>query len=1106
MTRLLSASRLNAFQACRHQTTLWLDGTAVPERGDDTTQLLRKKGFEHEAVVLGNLVERLGPAVEITGENLAAKVDQTRQAMTAGAPLIYQAALVSDRWQGFPDFLIRQGQDDSGQWQYAPEDAKLAKKAKASHLVQLGVYASLIEPETGVYPASGTIHGSGLAPDVFDLTQTRHIVRRMMGQFENFIDAPEPTRPVKTAACGQCDFAELCTATWRSDDSPTFVAGIRGDQIIKLERASVRTMSELARLNDGTEIKGIGSETVTKLVAQARLQKRGADEGRAIAELLPSQPLRGFAILPRPAPGDLFYDIEGDPLFPEGLEYLHGLWGPLGDTAANQFVPLWSHSHDAEKIAFEQLIDLFVSHLERYPRAHIYHYAMYEQTALKRLAMRYATREAELDQLLRDKRFVDLYAVIKSGVRASTESYSLKDLETIYWGGRAGEVTNAGDSIVEYERWRELGEPAILEAIERYNEDDSVSTQMLRDWLESLRPADAPYGLAIATDVPVEDDKSEEREQFEQDRRVLAQAVRNQPALEEPLRELIAELLWFHQRSQKPQWWAIFDRQTWTDEELIEDPESLGGLILEGQTPDKRSFVATYRFPLQDTKLKEGDQVRLALESDRAGSIAALALDEGLVTLRRGTAAGDFPEACSLTPGTLINQGVLVEGVIGFASRVASGDLETDRAFLDLLRRVPPRLAGRPVGEPVIAEGEDLVAGTTRAVRDLDQSALIIQGPPGTGKTYTTARAIIALLQGGKRVAVSSNSHKAINNLLSAISKHAEELDYPLKAIKKSSAGSPDSDFDGYGVASYTRLNEAPEYDLLGATAFELAKHAENSFDYLVVDEAGQVSLGNLAAMAPCAQNLVLVGDQMQLPQPVQGVHPGESGLSSMDYAMETHATVPPDRGILLNVSWRMHPDVCDLISDAIYDGRLTAHPSTSLQAIEVAEPHRPLARTGVQYLALDHEGCTQSSIEEAEAARTIIEQLSKLRWTNEKGESHRITQEDILVVAPFNMQVSLLKKTLPAGTRVGTVDKFQGQEAAAVIVSMATSFGGDAPRGTEFLFNRNRLNVAISRAKCLAIIICGKRLMELPDPGLADLPRLDLLARVEAATARSDP
>lgn len=1100
MTRLLSASRLNAFQSCRHQTTLWLGGVKPPERGDDTTALLRKKGFEHEAIVLARLIDEHGPAVEIeTDVDLAKRVEQTRAAMNAGAPLIYQAALADERWMGLPDFLVRADQDPSGRWRYVPEDAKLAKKAKASHLVQLGIYGSLIAQETGSYPASGTIHGSGTAPDAFNLSETRHIVRRMMGQFEKFIDAPEPTRPVKTAACGQCDFAELCTATWRSEDSPTFVAGIRGDQIIKLERAGVRTMSELARLDGGTEVKGIGAETLAKLVAQARLQKQGEAEGRALAELLPPQPLRGFAILPPPAPGDLFYDIEGDPLFPEGLEYLHGLWGPLGDSGASQFVALWSHSHDEEKVAFEQLIDLFVSHLERYPQAHIYHYAMYEQTALKRLAMRYATREAELDQLLRDKRFVDLYAVIKSGVRASTESYSLKDLEKIYWGGRAGDVTNAGDSIVEYERWRELGEPAILEAIERYNEDDCVSTQMLRDWLEGLRPADAPYGLASATDVPVANTKSEEREKFEQDRRDLAQAVRSQAALEEPLRELIAELLWFHQRSQKPQWWAIFDRQTWTDEELIEDPESLGALTLERQGLDKRSIEATFRFPPQDTKLKVGDQVRIALESNSAGRIAELDLDDGLVTIRRGKGGGEFPEACSLTPGAPVAQGVLEGSVFSFAQRVAAGDLETDRAFLDFLRRTPPRMAGRVLGAAVLAGGEDLVAGATQAVRDLDESALIVQGPPGTGKTYTTARAIVALLEDRKRVAVSSNSHKAINNLLSAVSKRAEEIGFDLKAVKKSSASSPDSALHCYGVESHDTLKLEVQYDLLGATAFELATHPLNEFDYLFVDEAGQVSLGNLAAMAPCARNLVLVGDQMQLPQPVQGVHPGESGLSSMDYAMETHATVPPNRGILLNVSWRMHPDVCGFISDAIYDGRLTAHPSTSNQRIELATPAPPLVHTGVQFLALDHEGCTQSSLEEANAARTLIEQLRKLRWTNEKGQSLPITQEDILVVTPFNMQVSLLNKTLPPGTRVGTVDKFQGQEAPVVIVSMATSFGGDAPRGTEFLFNRNRLNVAISRAKCLAIVICGKRLMELPDPGLADLARLDLLARVEA-------
>lgn len=1104
MTKLLSASRLNAFQACRHQTSLWLDGIKPPARADDAVALIRAKGFEHEARVVEALRAEFGQVIEIPSEgSLDDRVQATVQAMTDGAPVIFQAALTDGRWIGYPDFLVRTHQDEDGSWRYAPEDAKLAKKAKAEHLLQLGVYAALLEHVTGHRPLEGAIRGSGGAPERFRLEDTRHITRRMMGQFEAFIAAPEETQPVKNGACGQCDFLERCTSEWRAADSPVFVAGMRAEQIIKLAKAGVRTLTDVAALASGSKVPGIGDDTLTKLTNQARLQLKGAADGQHLAETLPSEPLRGFAILPPPQPGDLFYDIEGDPLYPEGLEYLHGLWGPLAVDGSDCFKALWAHDHAAEKASFERLMDLFKDHLARFPAARIYHYAPYETTALKRLAMKYATREAELDQLLRDKRFVDLYAVVRQGIRASTESYSLKDLEKIYWGKRTGEVTNAGDSIVEYERWRELGDQAILDAIERYNEDDCVSTAKLRDWLEALRPADAPFGLAAPEPdepKPEPSAKALERAAFERERIEVADALRHQEGLEPELRELVAELLWFHQRSQKPQWWALFDRQTWTDEELIEDAESLGGLELVSQTSEARSLVATYRFPEQDTKIKEGDRPRIALTLDPAGSVVELDLERQTVVLRRQAKSGDFPERASLSPGQLIEQTVLEHALMAVAKRLAKGEFNYDQALLDMLRRLPPRLSGRVQGAVVIDAGEDLVEGAIRATRDLDESSLIIQGPPGTGKTYTTARAITALLQDGQRVAVSSNSHKAINNLLAGISKHCEEQGWPLKGVKKCSAGDPETAFHGYGVISMASLElDAIEYPLVGATAFEFAKHDANSFDYLFVDEAGQVSLGNLMAMAGCAKNLVLVGDQMQLPQPVQGVHPGETGLSSMDYAMQEHPTVPPERGILLNVSWRMHPDVCGFISDAVYEGRLEAHASTSAQRLVLSEGlHSALKPTGISTVDIDHQGCTQSSEEEAAIIATLIEQLLGQSWVDTAGNAAPITLNDIVVVSPFNMQVTLLKKRLPQGARVGTVDKFQGQEAPVVLVSMATSFGGDAPRGTEFLFNRNRLNVAISRAKCLAVVIKGERLLELPAPGLADLPRLDLLARAE--------
>lgn len=1074
MAKRLSASRLNDFLGCAHRAALWLDGVKPPDEEDPSLQLVRKKGGEHEAEVLKVLESVHGRAIAISDKApLEIRVAETTAAIADGAPLIYQAAFADDRWVGFPDFLICR-EKTAGAWLYEPEDAKLARTAKAEHLLQLGIYAALLSKTIGSPIAGGAIHVGVGKPERFDLKRTHSITKRLMRRFESFAALEvRKTRPVHTAACDQCPFKPRCSVEWRAADSLVFVAGIRGDQIIKLETADITTLTDLAALDPSSPIAGIGGESVAKLVNQARLQKKGFEEGRELAELLPIEPGRGFALLPSPKEGDLFFDMEGDPLYPEGLEYLFGLWGPLGPDGGHIFRPIWAHDRAAEKLAFEALMRLFIAHLSRYPAARIIHYAPYEPAALKRLAMRHATMEAELDRLLREKRFVDLYQVARQAIRASTEGYSLKDLEKIYWGKRTGDVINAGESIVEYERWRETGEQTILDGIAHYNEDDCVSTARMRDWLEDLRPTGAEYGLSVSE--PELDDETDERAKAraarEAERQALAAAVRAAPTLSEAARDLVAELLWFHQRSQKPQWWAQFYRQTRTDAELAEDLDSLGGLTLDPDIPvtrDAQSLVATYRFEPQDTKLQVGDACKIALTLENAGTISELDTDEGRVAMRRRANAGDYPERCSLIRGSLIKQDVLIDAVAAFATRVVKGEIANDRALIDLIERKLPRLTGRSAGDLIVAAGAKLLDGAVDAVARLDNSYLAIQGPPGTGKTFTTSHAILGLLKAGKRVAVSSNSHKAINNLLAAIEMRATEDGFSFRGAKKSTRGNTDTAFVGRFISSaYTAEQILPAHRLVGATAFHFSRLDElNGYDYLFIDEAGQVSLGNLVAMAGCARNIVLVGDQMQLAQPVQGVHPGESGLSCLDYLMQERATVPPERGILLDISWRMHPSICQFISDVFYDGRLTSAPVTEKrQLVLTADAHPMLRSAGLSVMDVSHTGCTQTSVEEAMAVAELVKALLGQSLGNENGEVRPFALSDIVVIAPFNAQVNLLRRHLPPGARVGTVDKFQGQEAAVAVVSMATSNGADAPRGSDFLFNANRLNVAIGRS-----------------------------------------
>lgn len=1098
----LSASRLNDFLGCQHQAALWLAGIKAEETTDPTVELVRAKGFEHEAKVLSDLKELYGSIVEIpTKAPYPEREKQTKDAIAAMAPLIAQAALLFGDWQGFPDFLV--GKNDGGTFRFEPEDAKLSRKAKGQHLLQLGIYADLLEKLYGIPVCGGTIHVALGKPVSFDLRRTQHILRRLVKSFEGFVGLAErKTVPVPCSECKNCDYKPRCDAEWRVADSPYFVAGVTGAQVVKMIAAGINTLAQLAQHEPSKLVDGIGPETLTKLIVQARLQLDQLNSGKHRFNLLPVVPGRGFANLPASDAGDLFFDMEGDPLAGEGLEYLFGIYGCIGAGPEQTFKPFWGHDPKEEKVAFENTMKLFIDQMRKHPKAHIYHYAAYETTALKRLAMRHATLEAELDQLLRENRFVDLYRVVVQAMQASTESYSLKDIEKIYGSGRSGDVKTAAASIVEYENWCATGDQRILDAIEHYNKEDCVSTAAMRNWLESIRPAGGCYN-PIKPDWSDEKDKSEDRRLHEQRKQDLSAAVRASGRGDVHTREVLAELLWFHQRAQKPGWWAVFERQQWTDEELVNDAECLGGLARDTtvhQRQVKQSFDTTYRFTPQDTKLKVGDMPTIAETIKSAGTVVELDAEEGTVVLRRGIRSGPMPDQLNLIPAPL-RQMWIPDAVCSFAERITTAPGHSDTATFDVVSRAAPRLKGRKQGDPLRDIGKDLTTEVIRAIQDLDNSYLVIQGPPGTGKTYTGARAIVALLKAGKRVGVSSNSHKAIGKLLEEIEECAASIGFTFHGAKKGTEDGPETHFRSKNVTTFMKSEElTSHYNLVGGTVFHFSRPDQiGSFDYLFVDEAGQVALGNLVAMGPSASNLVLIGDQMQLPQPVQGVHPGETGLSCIEYLLQENATVPPDRGILLNVTRRLHPKLCNFISDAIYDGRLTPDSSTSQRKLLLGpRAHPAVKEAGISFFPVSHDGCTQSSAEEAQAIREVIQYLMAQRILR-KDSSTALTLDDILVVAPYNLQANLLRRVLPEGTKIGTVDKFQGQEAPIVIVSMTTSRGVDAPRGTEFLFNPNRFNVAVSRAQCLAVVVHGTHLMDGAWTKIDDLRRLNLFAHGEA-------
>jgi uncharacterized protein len=1105
---LFSASDLVNFLGCQHASFLDLRQLAAPvdvPPPEDQAVLLQEAGLEHERAYLESLKASGVSVFELDRQlSLEERVERTRAAMADGADVIYQGALYAPPWHGFSDFLIRVAQPSRlGAWSYEAADTKLSRSVKPTHAVQLAVYSNLVGCEQGTLPRSMHVvlgDSTKISLKVADFIHYAAIAQERLEAFGR--RAPPTSSGEPCGHCAICRWLPFCTAEWESADDLSLVANITRSQRAKLAAAGVTTMAALAALPQQTKIPRIHADTFRRLQSQASLQVGKRTTNKNQYELLPVAAGKGFSRLPSPNQGDVFFDMEGDPLYDSvgGLEYLFGVAHEEdGDV---RFTAFWAHNRAEERVAFESAVDFIVERIRRHPNAHIYHYASYEETALKRLAMCHGTREVEIDGLLRRRKLVDLYKVVREGIRVSEPAYSIKNLEHFYMSEkRTGGVTTAGDSIVMYERWRQLGQPDLLDEIERYNELDCRSTAMCRDWLLSLRPKDAIW--FVGAEATAEDEaKASERDARvrEAEERMAAMTARLLDGVADGERQwhgLVAQLLEFHRREAKPAWWAMFTRLEMSEEELVDDAECIGNLKRDASCPPekvKRSTVHQFCFPPQDFKMRIGDEPLRADTGKVAGEIVALDEEACTISLRIGPTKS-LSDELSLIPHGPIDDDVLRGAIYRYAEAVASGHADRYRAVTAVLRRDLPRVIGVAPGTPIMSSECELLAAAVDAVGRLNDSYMLIQGPPGTGKTYTSSHAIVELLHRGYRVGVSSLSHKAINNLLTAVERVAAERDVHFTGVKKCT--SLDNYLDG-NVIEDTEDNDyacGGGHQLVAGTAWLFARQElDRALDFLFLDEAGQVSLANVVAIGLCARNVVLVGDQMQLSQPIQGTHPGSSGLSALEYLLGDVATVSPERGIFLATSRRMNPDICGFVSEAFYEGRLRPERGNENQRLILRQgADAALAAAGVRFTPVEHDACSQKSAEEAARIRQLYLSLLTQQWVDRSGMSHPVGADDILVISPYNMQVNLLRSVLPRGARVGTVDKFQGQEAAVVLISMATSSAEDMPRNIEFLFSRNRLNVAISRARCLAVIVAS--------PGLLDAPcsRIEQMRLVNA-------
>ncbi len=1139
---MFAATDLVAYLACEHLTQLeraaLADLVKRPMRDDPELDIIRKRGFQHEARYLADLEAdgrstvkiELDGSIEDRGDQLRAAAAETVAAMAAGADVIYQATFFDGTWRGHADFLLRV--DDSerasvwGPYHYEVADTKLARHVKASAVLQICSYIDQLERIQGVRPEWLHVALGGSARTVEKLRVDDYMAYyrsardRFLATMADDTPATYPpagTYPEPVEHCDVCRWAAECVKRRRDDDHLSLVAGISGRQRQALTGRDVATLEALGdlALPMSPRLEGVGEGALTRVREQARIQlegRRNDDHRYELFEPEPGQPIdpeRGLATLPEPSRGDLFLDLEGDPYaLDDGMDYLFGILETDGT-----FRAFWSKddggefSPAGEQRAFEQVIDFMAERLRADPDLHVYHYAAYEPTALKRLMGRYATREEEVDDLLRRGVLVDLLRAVRQSLRASVESYSIKKMEVFYGFTREIDLRDAGSSIVAFEQWLELGEgerPAAdhLDQIEKYNRDDVVSTLRLRDWLEERRAELAaltglpvPRPITRENPLPAELTEAQARTQALVERLADPAIAAIDPADRDPAdhaRWLLGQLLGWHRREDKSMWWEFHRHMDLTPEQLVEEDAPIGMLIPDGPVSEVKNGkqVWRYRFPDQEQdvgrRLFEPRRKQEAPDASpfdwAVGDFVAVNQAELTVDIRRSI-ADPHPAAVVPLPWvpTPEHQARLYEIGEWVAEHGIDGD-GPHRAARDLLLGRPPR-AGQPVGVPLCRPDETDLAAARRLVLALDDTVLPIQGPPGSGKTYSGARMICELLRAGKKVGITGTSHKVIGNLLRAVLKASapEFEDVEVRPIQR---GDADVLLDDARVirgvnpqAVREHLDDGRANLAAGTSWLWTSPKMVGAVDVLFVDEAGQISLANVIATSTSTRSIVLLGDPQQLDQPMHGTHPPGADRSALAHVLGSAATIGGDRGLFLETTWRLHPALCEYTSEVFYDDRLAPQPHLVNQRLTI--PLELVDGVGPRLFAVTASGADNESPIEADAIASLASTLIRDgSWTDSDRVTRRLTWDDVLIVAPFNAQVGAIKRRLPPEARVGTVDKFQGQEAPISLYSLTTSSPELAPRGMDFLYSRNRLNVATSRARCVAVVVASPDLL----------------------------
>lgn len=1125
----------------------------VDQYAQNTKNLAMRYGDKFEAEVEQELRDCLGDA-DFRRPEGADKFAETVELMQAGVPVIYQGELQHrlglTEFRGRPDFLVRadyelefvdglltarQSPELIGETGYLAWDAKLARSAKPHYLLQLAVYVDALDALQ--LKAQGGLHGLILGSRTTELFEESEIVPAMRRARAILESAFEKVAAGHTAefelqnlalhcesesTCKICEYPGLCQKNRKDTDHLVQVAGINKNQIEKLRAAGIGTMSALAEATDQQRPTDFAEHTFSKLRQQAGLQV-GFNQTGEHRHIVLEDP--EIAVLPPASANDIFFDMEGFPYFEErgGLEYLFGAITP-----DKTFYSWFAHDRHQEAVAFAGFVKFAYDKLQADPSAHIYHYAPYEVSALNRLATRHGVMETEVNWLIEQGKMIDLYKVVKGSIMVSQPSYSIKKLEPLYGFGRDAEVADAASSIEEYDNYRrataeDAPEAAgLLQNITDYNEEDCVSTLALYQWLAAMPQA----GIRYEEHRSVVDRKKSEGD-AEKDLETASKAEQELLELERATKHMAAALetfnfgvsaeadyrasVWqalmhsvlYYKREAVVFWRENFMRLEATYETLEKDRKALVVLgcyalepdaMFENADPQSRVKVR-YSYTLepgQTLYLKAGAKIYIRYDFGSNQHYSdfgnLLEISGNQIVFERVTKVGNLaymPNA--IWENSFVPARDKSDSVRDYALELANlwvsplNEAPLGHAALDLLMRRPPRTTDGKGLAPVT--GDDFLPAVIDAVCRLNRSTLAIQGPPGSGKTFLGSRTIAHLVAAGKKVAVVANSHSAVDNLLHAClaaGVPAEQIAKPRKSGDKEPKqwATPSST----KVLVNWRAKQSGGY-VVGGTAWTFSNEQmiDQRFDYIFVDEAAQFALVDAIAVGQGSNNMILLGDPRQLTQVVQAIHPGGVENSALGHYMGQNAILPAEQGYFVDVTRRMHPAVNAPVSWLSYRGRLHSFGDAVNQQIAGL-------KQGLTLLPVEHVGNVSHSPQEVDVV------LDKCRELLTK-----IDQTEILIVAPYNAQVDAIRQALDdAGLReiqVGTVDKFQGREAMAVIVSLAASSAEDAPRGLEFLLDRNRLNVALSRAKTNSFLVYSPALLRTKFNSVEDVKCVSRLA-----------